>query len=137
MRPIKTLILLAAAVALSSCATTRLVAPLPDYTGPGAVTLYIQRPPGGVGSAVDTEIRIDDHMIGYIGMGEYWIIKMKPGRHSLETGTGTRGYNWRASSMHCIVVGYTFGQGGYINPAAHCPPPESWKLAAESASLRH
>jgi len=136
MKGIKAIILIAGTVALGACASTRLVAPLPDYTEPSAVTLYIQRPPGSIAGLAGTYIKIDGRMIGYIGVGEYWILKLKPGRHGLDTGTGIRGYNWKARSTHCIVVGYSFAQGGYINPAEHCPPPKSWKLAAESASLK-
>lgn len=125
---------------LAGCAHTHLRGPLPDYTGPHAATLYIQRPPAIFASAgMANHVILDGTTLGVIGPGEYWRLSLKPGKHTLGTYTTSRPLNLAPGSTVCMTV--EFGKAGIGSPQVHeaeqCPPPKSWTLAAHSGKLKH
>lgn len=119
---------------LGGCATSHLVSDLPNDPDTAAATLYIQRPPGGLGALGGMHIAVDGKPLGTIGVGQYWKLSLQPGMHNVSINTGSVGVAMQPRSVHCVVVGVWLG-GTYIHPAENCPPPPSWKLAAESQSF--
>lgn len=126
-----------ALLALVGCAGTHLRAPLPDYAGSGAATLYVQRPPGALGGMQEIHISIDGTDTGTIGPGQYWRIRMRPGVHDVAIRTGGLQVRLAPHGVRCVTVGtweatWGFSIGYYIRPSEHCPPPKGWKLTAAS-----
>lgn len=128
----------ATAALLIGCAGTYLVAPLPSYSGSDAGILYIARPPGALDAMGGIHIAIDGAEIGTIGPGQYWRLSVSPGMHSVAIRTGGIGVLVPPRGVRCVTVGTSaatsglFEAGYYIRPSEHCPPPKSWKLAAQS-----
>ena len=126
---------IALAFALSGCAHTHLSQPLPDYTGSDAATLYIQRPSGFMGGGAPIHVVLDGALLGVIGDGEYWKLRLKPGKHSLGTWTGEHEIVLKPGQTQCYGTGYALNGGGtWMHVAEQCPPPGSMTEAARSGA---
>jgi|SRR5690625_3537879 len=119
---------------LSACAHTHLKSLLPNYTASGAATLYIGRAASWAGSGNAYHVVLDGKVLGVIGPSEYWMLKLKPGKHTVGTYGGSLPVTLSPNSVTCITIELAFwtGRGIETHPSEVCPPPSDWKSAAQS-----
>lgn len=124
--------LCAGALVLGGCAHPPPAGPMPDYRGPGAVTLYLQRRNQPSSAVQSIHVVLDGATLGQIYSGEYWRLRVKPGWHWLGTWEGAQHVRLAPGATRCYEFGYTLSAGAYLGRAPHCPPPPGWTPAHRS-----
>lgn len=120
------LALSAAATGLSGCVHLPPPGPLPNFAGPGAATLYVQRAKQSNFAVQAVHVVLDGATLGEINSGEYWRLRVKPGWHWLGTWEGENHIHLQPGVTRCYVIGYSVSTGPSLRRADTCPPPPGW-----------